>query len=156
MDYTEIISERLWIGAAPSKADLAELKRKMGNNFVVMDLTRNPEEQHWCEELGIDYDERTPKVEASSQAVPLSKLKVVSAIVGDNIDSGRKVLLHCLGGKGRSPTCAAAYLIQSGISVVDAKKTITSKRAVWEGVDANYPGLLEEFGKIMELTRSSV
>ena len=156
MDYTEIISERFWIGAAPSRADLAELKQKIGRDLVVMDLTQNQEEQLWCKELGIDYDERTPKVEVSSQALPLSKLKVVSAIVGDNIDSGRKVLLHCLGGKGRSPTCAAAYLIQSGASVTDAKKTIASKRAVWEGVDANYPGLLEEFGKITELTRSSM
>ncbi len=154
MDSTEIIPDRLWIGAAPSKTDLAELKRLLGSDLVVMDLTRNREEEEWCKELGITYDERTPTVEVSILGVPLSKLKAVTAILGDNIDSGRKVLLHCL--RGRSPTCAAAYLIQSGMSVSEAKNAITSKREVWDELDADYPRHLEEFAKIMEITRSAI
>ncbi len=156
MDCTEIIPDRLWIGAAPSRGDLAELKRLLGSELVVMDLTRNPEEEEWCRELGIAYDDRTPKVEVSILGVPLSKLKVASAILGDNIDSGRKVLLHCLRGRGRSPTCAAAYMIQSGMSVSEGKNAITSKREVWDGLDADYLRHLEEFAKIMEITRSAI
>lgn len=119
-----------------------------------MDLTHNSEEKKLCEELGIDYDDRTPEVIISDDtSVPLGSLKIVSAIIGDNIDSGRKVLLHCRMGKGRSPTCAAAYLIVSGMSLQEAQKAVTSKRPVWLGADASYARALDDLAKIMELTR---
>ncbi len=155
MDFTEIIPERLWIGAAPSKNELIELKRQHGSELVIMDLTSNPEERAWCRELDIAYDERTPMLDETRQAVPLSRLKVAAGVIGDNVDSGKKVILHCSRGTGRSPTCAAAYLIQSGMSVSEAKSTISNKRQVWTGADANYPSQLEEFGKIIEMTRST-
>jgi rhodanese-related sulfurtransferase len=155
LDLTEIIPERLWIGAAPSKNELVELKRQYGAELVIMDLTSNPQERSWCKELGIAYDERTPMLDDNRQAIPLSRLKVASAVIGDNVDSGKKVVLHCTKGIGRSPTCAAAYLIQSGISVSEAKSTIAGKRQVWVGPDANYAGSLEEFGKIIEMTRAA-
>ena len=154
LDFTEIVPERLWIGAAPSKNDLVELKRKFGSELVIMDVTGSSEEKAWCRELGINYDERTPLVPESGQPIPISRLKISAAVIGDNVDSGKKVVLHCLKGRGRSPTLAAAYLMQSGMSVADAKNTITSKRQVWAGADENYAGLLNDFGKIMEMTRS--
>ena len=154
MDITEIIPDRLWIGAAPTKIDLDELKRLYGAELVIMDLTGSHEEKSWCKTLGIEYDERTPKLEESGEAIPLSKLKVASAVIGDNVDSGKKVVLHCLKGRGRSPTCAAAYLIQTGMSVSEARSTIENKRRVWLGADANYGGGLDDFARIMEMTRS--
>jgi hypothetical protein len=155
LDLTEIIPERLWIGAAPSKNDLVELKRQHGTELIIMDLTSNPEERSWCKELGIAYDERTPMLDDNKQPIPLSRLKVASAVIGDNVDSGKKVVLHCTKGIGRSPTCAAAYLIQSGgMSVAEARSTIAGKRQVWAGPDASYAGSLEEFGKIIEMTRA--
>src|SRR6266581_244347 len=155
LDLSEIIPERLWVGAAPSKSDLIELKRQYGTELVIMDLVGIADEKGWCQELGLTYDERTPKLEENRQAIPLSRLKVASGVIGDNVDSGKKVILHCLRGTGRSPTCAAAYLIQSGMSVADARSTIASKRQVWVGAHASYAGLLEEFGKIIEMTRSA-
>lgn len=155
MDLTEIIPDRLWIGAAPSRNDLMELKRQHGSDLVIMDLTGSQEERSWCREMGINYDERTPKLEESGRPIPLSKLKVASAVIGDSVDTGKKVVLHCLKGRGRSSTCAAAYLIQTGMSVSEAKTTITSKRQVWAGADASSAGSLEDFGKIMEMTRST-
>jgi protein-tyrosine phosphatase len=155
LDFTEIIPGRLWIGAAPSKSDLEELKRLHGEELVIMDLTASPEEKSWCEQMNITYDDRTPKIEQTRQPVALSKLKVASAVTGDNVDSGKKVILHCTFGKGRSPTCAAAYLIQSGMSVADAKNMISSKRSVWGPDDISYAATLEDFGKIMEMTRST-
>src|SRR5207245_10882271 len=111
--------------------DVVELKSKLGGELVIMDLTGRNEEKSWCRELGLVYDERTPLVPESGQAIPISRLKIVSAVIGDNVDSGKKVVLHCLKGRGRSRTCAAAYLMQSGMSAADAKNTITSKRNVW-------------------------
>jgi protein-tyrosine phosphatase len=154
MDLTEIVPERLWIGAAPSKNELAELKRQHGSGLTIMDLTGSEEEKAWCEELGIDYDERTPKIDDNGQPIPLSKLKVASAVIGDNVGSGKKVILHCQKGRSRSPTCAAAFLIQDGMAVSDAKRTILDKRQVWMGADAVAAGSLDDFGKIMEMTRS--
>ncbi len=153
MDYSEIIPDRLWIGAAPSKADLSELRDKLGPELIIMDLTRNPEEKNWCQELEIEYEDRIPEVPESNNPVSLSRLKIVSAIIGDNIDSGRKVVLHCSTGKGRSPTCAAAYLIHTGMSVTDAKNAVTSKRPVWLGADARYATVLDDLGKIMDMTK---
>lgn len=155
MDLTEIIPERLWIGAAPSKSDLAELKRQHGADLVIMDLTSDPEERTVCRELGITYDERTPMLDDNRQPIPLSRLKVAAGVIGDNVDSGKKVILHCKSGNGRSPTCAAAYLIQSGMYPPEAKNTVSSKRNVWTGPDASYPGNLDEFGKIIEMTRAA-
>ncbi len=121
-----------------------------------MDLNQDPREASWCRELGVNYDDRTPKLEDSHEPVPISRLKVVSAIIGDNIDSGRKVVLHCTAGRGRSPTCAVAYLVSSGMSVADAKNAVAGKRNVWTTPDERYPGLLEEYGKIVEFARSGI
>src|SRR6059036_749029 len=120
-----------------------------------MDLVGIIEEKAWCQGLGITYDESTRTLEESSEAIPLRRLKVASGVIGDNVDSGKKVILHCLRGTGRSPTCAAAYLIQSGMSVAEAKSTVAGKRQVWSGVAAGYASTLEEFGKIIEMTRST-
>jgi len=87
LDFTEIVPERLWIGAAPSKNDLVELKRKFGSELVIMDLTGSSEEKAWCRELGINYDERTPLVPESGQPIPISRLKISAAVIGDNRSS---------------------------------------------------------------------
>jgi len=41
------------------------------------------------------------------------------------------------------------------MSVAEAKSTIAGKRHVWSGVAAGYASTLEEFGKIIEMTRST-
>ena len=153
MDYSEIIPDRLWIGRSPSKADLSDLRAKLGPELIIMDLTVNPEEKECCRELGIEYEDRIPEIQESNDPVPLSRLKIVSRIIGDNVDAGRKVVLHCSMGKGRSPTCAAAYLIHTGMSVTDAKNAVASKRPVWLGADSRYATVLDDLGKIMDMTR---
>ncbi len=153
MDFTEIISEQLWIGSAPSKDDLAQFKRLNGQKIVVLDLTRNPEEERWCNELGIAYDERIPRIEDDYAPISISKLKLIARIVDDNISLGRKVILHCKAGMGRGPTCATGYLVHCGTSLGEAKQMIEGKRQVWLGRDAEYAGMLGEFAKIQEISR---
>src|SRR5205823_11993962 len=81
LDLSEIIPERLWVGAAPSKSDLIELKRQYGTELVIMDLVGIADENAWCQELGISYDERTPKLEENRESIPLSRLKVASGVI---------------------------------------------------------------------------
>lgn len=153
MDFTEIISEQFWIGSAPSRSDLEALKAKNGPKVAVLDLTRSSEEEKWCGQLGIMYDDRIPRIEDDYAPISITKLKLVSRIVDDDISQGRKVFLHCKAGVGRSPTCAVAYLVHCGTSLSEAKEMVQSKRQIWLGRDAEYAGFLGEFAKIQEISR---
>ncbi len=153
MDFTEIISEQLWIGSAPTKNDLAQFKQLNGQKIAVLDLTRTPEEEQLCKELGIVYDQRIPRIAEDYAPISIPKLKLVARIIDDNISQGRKVLLHCKAGIGRSPTCATAYLVHCGTSLAEAKQMVEGKRQVWVGRDAEYAGMLDEFAKIQEISR---
>jgi len=151
VDYSEIVEGKLWIGSAPSYDDLAKLKERLGLNPAVIDLNRNHREEESCREIGVTYDDRTPQIEDSSSPIPISKLRLVARLVDEHIQNGRQVYLHCSAGRGRSPTCAAAYLIHSGMSLSEAKNMISSKRHVWDGKDANYALSLKEFATIEEI-----
>jgi protein-tyrosine phosphatase len=153
MDLTEIISEQLWIGPAPSRSELETLKNKYGPKLAVLDLTRNPTEEESCNELHLEYDSRIPRIEDDYSPISIPRLKLVSRIIDDNISQGRKVFLHCQAGIGRSPTCAVAYLVHCGTSLLEAKDMVQSKRQIWQGRDAEYAGHLEEFAKIQEISR---
>jgi protein-tyrosine phosphatase len=155
LDFTEILANELWIGAAPTLADLEVIAKSGGTEIVLMDLTRNPREEEWAKQLGIQYEERTPKVEETFSAVPASQLRLVSRLVEQHVRGGRRVYLHCKMGLGRSPTCAAAYLVYCGIPLREAKELIKSKRSVWKGEDANYAEGLDDFAKMLEIARLS-
>jgi len=75
MDFTEILTNELWIGAAPTLADLEVLAKSRDGTPVLMDLTRNHREEEWAKSLGIQYEERTPKVEETFSSVPPSQLR---------------------------------------------------------------------------------
>ncbi len=155
MDCSEIVEGKLWIGSSPGYDDLVKLKENLGSNLVVVDLNRSLVVEDACREAGVSYDVRTPMVEDSGSPIPISKLRLVARIVDDHIRSGRQVYLHCSAGRGRSPTCAAAYLIHSGMSLSEAKEMVMRRRRVWEGEDANYAGLLGEFAEIEELAKQA-
>lgn len=155
MDLTEILPNELWIGAAPTLADLELLAKSSEGAVVLMDLTRNPREEEWAKTLGIQYEERTPKVEETFSPVPASQLRLVSRLIEQHVRGGRRVYLHCKMGLGRSPTCAAAYLVYCGIPLREAKDLIQKKRRVWVGEDSNYAGGLEDFAKMLEIARLS-
>ncbi len=155
LDFTEILANELWVGGAPTLADLEEIKKHSGGKAVIVDLTRNPREEDWSKKLDLQYEDRTPKVEETFSAVPVSQLRLVSRLIEQHIRGGRKVYLHCKMGVGRSPTCAAAYLVYCGIPLRDAKELILSKRSVWNGEDGNYATGLEDFAKMLEIARLS-
>jgi len=155
LDFTEILANELWVGAAPSLADLEGIKKHSGGKAVIVDLTRNAREEEWSKKLGLQYEDRTPKVEETFSAVPVSQLRLVSRLIEQHIRGGRKVYLHCKMGLGRSPTCAAAYLVYCGIPLRDARELILSKRSVWNGEDGNYASGLEDFAKMLEIARLS-
>ncbi len=153
MDFTELISDQLWIGAAPSKSDLESIKKQNGPKAAILDLTRSVEEEKLCGQLGLFYDDRVPRIDEDYTPISIPKLKLVSKIVDDDISQGRKVFLHCKAGIGRSPTCAVAYLVHCGTSLSEAKEMVQGKRQIWQGRDEEYAKLLTEFAKIQEISR---
>ncbi len=155
LDISEILPEQLWIGAAPTQSELAELKKVVRDGLVVMDLNRSEQEREWCRDLGIIYEEKTPKIADDGTPVPVSQLRLVARLVDHHIGGGRKVFLHCGEGRGRSPTCAAAYLIHGGMSLSQAKNMVSSRRPVWTEKDADYAGRLEELAEMQEISRAS-
>ncbi|HEV2119841.1 MAG TPA: dual specificity protein phosphatase family protein [Candidatus Bathyarchaeia archaeon] len=155
MDFTEILANELWVGAAPTLADLEEIKKRGGGKAVIVDLTRNPREEEWANKLGLQYEDRTPKVEETFAPVPVSQLRLVARLIEQHVRGGRTVYLHCKMGLGRSPTCAAAYLVSCGIPLREAKELILSRRSVWNGEDGNYASGLNDFAKMLEITRLS-
>ncbi len=153
MDYSEIITGLLWVGSAPSREDLTQLKNEIGEGLVVLDLNRSVEEEGWCKELGVAYDDRIPEID-DAPPIPASKLKLVARIIDEDVSAGRKVFLHCTAGRGRSPTCAAAYLIHGGMSLSEARRFVGEKREVWTGRDDVFAASLELFAKMQELAHS--
>ncbi len=64
--------------------------------------------------------------------VPPSRAAViaVAATVKHDLRSGKKVLIHCRQGIGRSGIIAACLLIDSGVPVEEALQTLSSKRGL--------------------------
>ena len=58
----------------------------------------------------------------------LDDLQRAADFIRQHIEAGRKVYVHCGVGVGRAPSAAAAYLIQSGMSAMDALNTIHQVR----------------------------
>ncbi len=144
----------LWVGSAPTRNDLAELKTQIGTATVVLDLNRNGEEEEWCRDLGVMYDGRVPRVDINPP-IPIGKLILIARIIDEHLSNGRKVFLHCTAGRGRSPAFAAAYLIHGGMSLSEAKRFVSEKRTVWTGEHTDSAVSLDEFAKMQELAHLS-
>jgi len=58
----------------------------------------------------------------------LLELHGLARWVASRVSQGKRVLIHCMGGSGRSGTVAAAYLIASGMGFEDAIRLVRSVR----------------------------
>jgi protein-tyrosine phosphatase len=58
----------------------------------------------------------------------LQQLEEASAFIGQVLDEGRGVYVHCLSGVGRAATTVAAYLVSSGLTPDEAWATIRRVR----------------------------
>ena len=107
-----------------SKRDLDWLKSK--NVGAILSLTESPSPSSWLENSGIEYRNIPVKNHtAPSQA----QLEECVSFVEANILKGKKTLVHCAAGKGRTGTVIAAYLCKSNnVSAEDAIRRVREKR----------------------------
>jgi diacylglycerol kinase (ATP) len=125
-DYANLnmILENVWIGGVNSPERVVE------RDFdAVLDL-REEDDLHYrkfLEEHGVEY--LNVKVADRYGASP----EVLSQIVkwlDEKVRKGKKVLVHCNLGRGRSALAVAAYLVSQCLSPEDALRKIKEKRSV--------------------------
>lgn len=92
----------------------------------ILALTESPAPSSWLENSGLEYKNVPIK---NHTAPSLTQLDGCVDYIESNIQNGRKTLVHCAAGKGRTGTVIAAYLCrQNNVSAQDAMRQVREKR----------------------------
>lgn len=130
------------IGGVPTRVDLKALKRR--GFTAVLDLNGSDDERKMVEALQMKYEGHT--IPDDHLPLPPKTLIAATLALGRLLMMHRGVFVHCMEGKGRSPTVAAAFLITLGVPVEEAATQIQEHRKVaWEGSDGIYRLQLDRF-----------
>jgi len=151
-EYSEIIPGKLVIGRKPiGNFEFTQLK-SLGVSAII-DLDASPIEKAAVKTRNLDYE--SFKIENNYEPIDVDTLMKVVDIIDQYVKKGKMVYLHCFAGLGRSPTCAAAYLIYNGAAYEDAIKKIKDARPqAWNGNDENYAKKLREFENQIRQTKT--
>ena len=108
-----------------SKSDLDWLKSK--GIGAILSLTESPAPSSWLDNSGLEYRNVPVK---NHTAPSLTQLEECIDFIDVNIRNGKKTLVHCAAGKGRTGTVIAAYLCRSkNVSAEDAMRQARAKRS---------------------------
>jgi protein-tyrosine phosphatase len=121
---TNKITENVWVGGANNP------RLVVSQNFNVVFNLREIEDlkyQNFLMNHGLEYvNVKIPDRYGASPEV----LSQIVALIDEKVSEGRKVLVHCNLGRGRSALVVAAYLVSHGLSPEEALKKIKEKRNV--------------------------
>ncbi len=93
---------------------------------TVLTLTENPLPAEWAEGLALSLKHVPMK---DHEPPSLESLERAASFVQAEVRSGRKVLVHCLAGQGRTMCVLAAYLIkEKGVEPEEAIRTLRAMR----------------------------
>ncbi len=120
---TWIVPGQLLLSAYPTAADL-ERAHAQGVR-VVINLHRRHHDPGQMGRLGLT-EVHIPVRDFTPPTPPQIDQGV--AAITRAIDAGQAVLVHCAGGKGRSGTLAACYLVSRGMSAADAIAEVRALR----------------------------
>jgi len=92
---------------------------------VIVSLTETPLNQALIEEFGFEYHHLPVRdFTAPSQA----QIRRFIALVGAARQAGKKLVVHCMAGRGRTGTMAACYLVSKGMDAAEALREIRALR----------------------------
>lgn len=126
MNYSKITDELL-VGTTPAVKDY-DLLREMGVGLVINmriekrpypDLNASPLKFLWL-----------PTIDWPLFPIPIAMLERGAQLALETIQSGRKVLTHCAGGRHRGVAMGAAVLIARGFEAETAMQLIAARRDV--------------------------
>ncbi len=116
-----------YVAASARPMTLSQIKwiKEQGVD-VIISLTESPLPRDWVEKLGLKYFHAP--IEDHSCPDPETLKRIVEKIF-DEISGGRKILVHCAAGLGRTGTVLAAYLmVRDDLTPEDAIKAIRELR----------------------------
>ncbi|MCD6341583.1 MAG: dual specificity protein phosphatase family protein [Thaumarchaeota archaeon] len=124
------VDESVAASGRPMTLDQLRWIRSKGVELVIS-LTEVPLPREWIEETGLKY--RHMPIEDHSAPDP-ETLKNIVDIMLKGIEEGKKILVHCAAGLGRTGTVLAAYLI--------ARRNLSAEEAI-EEIRRLRPGSIE-------------
>jgi protein-tyrosine phosphatase len=120
---------------------------------VVVSLQAERHDEDAFGEIQPDGYLRLPTIDHT--APTLAQLRMGAAFIDEAVRSGKRVLVHCHAGIGRSTLLCTCYLIYAGMSVEEAWQTVKQKRPI-----AHLNGLqrsaLDEFATTIQQERAAV
>ena len=126
MNYS-VITDNLWIGTTPSRADYEVLRRQGVRLVINMRFGHGLHPGHG--EPPLDYL-RLRTFDSPTFPIPVRALTRGVQAALDVIGEGGKVYTHCARGRHRSVAMGAAILIAQGLSPEDAMSLIKERRSV--------------------------
>jgi len=119
MNVSQITSQ-IYLGGAISKEEWHQLRRK--GVSVKVSLQREQRDE-------IDDADCLLRIPVADLTPPtLDQIIMSVSLIESAVKVGKKVLIHCKEGIGRSAVIAAAYLVKSGMSVSRALRLLRKAR----------------------------
>ena len=147
MIYSKFVNDKVAFSSMPYPEDIPKITEEFD---AVIILTYEYEMYYDMEELLKREMEVLYAPIEDFTAPTLEELLEIVKWIQERARQGKKVLIHCLGGSGRSGTVAVAYLMYSeGLSLRDALTKVRSlKPSAVETEEQT--GVLKELGKYLK------
>jgi len=116
------VTPSLGIGGQHSRRGLSRLRER--GFTAVVNMRRESDDQ--ARGIALDRYLYLPTIDNTPPTI--EHLRDGARFIGDEIERGGKVYVHCWEGVGRAPTMAAAYLVSTGLTTAEAWKMIRAVR----------------------------
>ena len=127
MDYTPILDDKIIASSRPWNHEHLKLMKEFGIGAVLNLLTEEEKALRDEDYLAAGFDYLNIPIEDMAAPTPEQLFEAVKWI-DDRIKEGKKVLVHCYAGLGRTGTVIAAYLIYKGMEPDEAINFVREKR----------------------------
>ena len=120
------INDQIAVGGAFLNGDIAEIKRQ------AIEAILDVRSEYCDDEAEIKrFNVQFLHVKIDDRYTPThQQLKEIFSFVNPILDKGKKILIHCQNGYGRSPLIAIAILVKRGMDVADAVNLIEEKHPI--------------------------